>query len=112
MPKTVVTVITRPDDPVPFRGEDLFRRAVGNNDSVELRFGPPIEDAHILIVGRLRPETVAEARSVRWVNFWTAGLDSKSIPDLVRRGVLVTHSSGVHAPDQEWICCPDPQRSE
>jgi phosphoglycerate dehydrogenase-like enzyme len=72
-------------------------------EHVELKLlsGPDpdiLRRAEILIVARLPQEVISAAPNVRWINFWTAGLDNNALQELIERGVWITHSSGVHAP--------------
>lgn len=104
--KKVIAIVRSTADPVPFRGDAEFRDSLDSRlcELFELRLmdldspAEAVSDAEVLILGHLDPRLAAAARSVRWLNFWTAGLDINAISPFVERGILVTHSSGVHAP--------------
>jgi phosphoglycerate dehydrogenase-like enzyme len=95
MPTGRFLLVTTSNDPVPFRGESLFESL----EIVSFEMQPEaLLEAEVAVAGKWTPEMNAAAPNLKWLHFWTAGLDSTVIPDLVRRGVIITHSSGVHAP--------------
>ena len=73
------------------------------SDSISLRFSSRddairyIPEAEVLICGTVSPELILAATNLKWINFWSAGLDGKVTQQIVERGLLVTNSSGVHA---------------
>jgi len=110
MNKIKVVVLITSEDAVPFReGASPFQEAIEGNpllrDRVELRFArneeriDAIKDAEVVVCGKLSPELVEAAASLRWVNFWIAGLDRQITPELKARNPFITNASGVHAPN-------------
>lgn len=53
--------------------------------------------AHALLCGSLPPAVRAQAENLRWVQFWSAGVDGKLSPELFANGVQVATGSGIHA---------------
>ena len=47
----------------------------------------------------LTSETLAEAPNLRWFQSVAAGVDRVLTPELMSRGIIVTNTSGVHAPN-------------
>ncbi len=72
---------------------------------VELRFAignsaaEPIRDAEVVVCGNLSADLLACAEKLRWVSFWSAGLDNKVTPELEARRLLLTSANGVHGPN-------------
>ncbi len=56
-----------------------------------------IADADALLCGSLPDALRASARNLKWVQFWSAGVDGKLSPALFVDGVQVTTASGIHA---------------
>lgn len=72
---------------------------------VELKFarGPSAleqaADVQVIVGGRVPDDLLAAAPRLRWIAFWSAGLDGKVGPAMLERKLLVTNASGVHAPN-------------
>ena len=58
-----------------------------------------IRDVEVVVCANLSEELVAEALALRWIMFWSAGMDGKVRPDLLERRLFLTNASGVHAPN-------------
>jgi len=58
-----------------------------------------IPDAEIVVCLRLPPELLAAAERLRWISFWSAGLDKALTPEMDTRNLLLTNASGVHGPN-------------
>ena len=105
MKKTVVLILLTADDKnaVPFRKEIDGRPSL--SPFVDLRFASKdgahamIEDADVIECLNLPVELLAAARSLRWVSFWSAGLDKRITPEMERRNLMITSASGVHGPN-------------
>lgn len=105
MSKTVVLVLLPPED----KDTDAFREIVANDaflgDRVDLRFasGDAVKDAiggaEILNCGNISPELLRSAQKVRWVSYWSAGMDGKVTPEMLARNLILTNASGVHGPN-------------
>jgi D-2-hydroxyacid dehydrogenase (NADP+) len=99
-----VLVLLPPDDPTSglFRNE-LERAGLGSD--VNLRFCAPadaplhIANAEVLACGIVKDEVLERAERLKWVAFWSAGLDGKLSPELLSRNLLLTNASGVHGPN-------------
>lgn len=99
----IALVLLPPDHP----NAAPFRAAISSDDalsrSVELRFAgrgsesSELGAAEVIACGNLAPEQAAAACSLRWVSYFSAGLDGKLTAPLVERGIRITSSSGVHA---------------
>jgi len=74
-------------------------------DGVTLTMAPPeseeagnaLAQAEGVLCSTLPPERRAVAPHLRWVQFWSAGVDGRLYPDLFADGVTVTTGSGIHA---------------
>jgi phosphoglycerate dehydrogenase-like enzyme len=72
---------------------------------VDLRFGRGdelrrhLQDVDVAICGNLSPEEIAAAPKLRWISYWSAGMDGKVTPQMRERGLLLTNGSGIHAPN-------------
>jgi phosphoglycerate dehydrogenase-like enzyme len=53
-------------------------------------------DAEIVCCGRIPDPILRNAEKLRWISFWSAGMDGKATPELLERGLLLTNASGVH----------------
>lgn len=105
MSKTVVLVLLPLDD----KDSTAYREAVESDPAlrgrVQVRFArgesarEAITDAEIVVCGNVSPEMVAAAPRLRWISYWSAGLDGKVRPDIEARGLRVTNASGVHGPN-------------
>ncbi|HLJ53765.1 MAG TPA: D-2-hydroxyacid dehydrogenase [Chthonomonadaceae bacterium] len=111
MPITVLIALDA-DDP----DAQPFRDAVAANPEltgrVELRFGrgaaldAALPDADVVVCGNLSAEQIAAAPRLRWISFWSAGMDGKATPQLRDRGVRLTNASGVHGANiAEHVMC-------
>ena len=99
-----VLVLLAPDDP----SADHFRHALQGAEllsQVNVRFCAPaeapshIQQAEAVVCGVIRDEALASAERLKWVAFWSAGLDGKLSPALMSRELLLTNASGVHGPN-------------
>ncbi len=105
MSKTIVLVSMAEDD----GDAQAFVRAIEGDaelrDRTELRFArreetsAKIADAQIVVCGSIAPEALAAANDLRWLAFWSAGLDGKITPEMTNRHLLITNASGVHGPN-------------
>jgi D-2-hydroxyacid dehydrogenase (NADP+) len=103
--RTVVLVALKPED----EDAQAFRDAIGRdpelNERIELRFAAGeairevISEVEVATCGNLSAEMVALASQLRWISFWSAGMDSKATPELLGRSLLLTNASGVHGPN-------------
>lgn len=105
MSGTVVLVLLSPDD-----GDTaIFRNALEADpalrERIELRFAAgeaahrAIVDAEVVLGGSVPPDLLAAATRLRWVSFWSAGLDNKLTPELLARDLHITNASGIHGPN-------------
>jgi D-2-hydroxyacid dehydrogenase (NADP+) len=103
--RTLVWIYLEPNDP----DAQAFRHALEQHPDiqkrVELVFGRSnmpeavIHEVEVFVCGGV-PEGILEAAErLRWVSFWSAGLDGKLTPRLLERGVQITNASGVHGPN-------------
>jgi len=89
-----------------------FRDAVGRTDvrDVSWRYAVPdvravldaVRDADVIVALHVPDATLAAAKRVRWLAFWSAGLDRAVTPAVagaLLRGVIATSASGVHGPN-------------
>lgn len=105
MTKTIVLVLLAPDD----ADAQTFRSVVEANaelrEQIELRFSRSEEadallpDTDIAVCGNLSPEQLEQAANLKWIAFWSAGMDGKYTPQLAERNLLLTNASGVHGPN-------------
>ncbi len=49
-----------------------------------------------VVCGNFSPETRAKCNNLRWVQFWSAGVDGKLFPALFEPGVTVCTGAGIH----------------
>jgi phosphoglycerate dehydrogenase-like enzyme len=81
--------------------------AADTPDAVSLVFADPrgpsdalaavLADADGVLCGAFPPELRALSPALRWVQFWSAGVDGRLYPELFDGGVQVTTGSGIHA---------------
>lgn len=105
MNKTIVLVLMTPED----ENAAAYRRAVESSPAlqgrVELRFAASdaardvIQDAEVVVCSNVSPELFAVAPKLRWISYWSAGLEGKVTPEMEARNILVTNASGVHGPN-------------
>jgi phosphoglycerate dehydrogenase-like enzyme len=107
-----VVVALAADDPDahPYRVAILNDPAL--RDRVDLRFGRGSEldallaDAEVVTCGNLSPEQIAAAKYLRWISFWSAGMDGKVTEQMRERWLLLTNASGVHGANiAEHVMC-------
>ncbi len=102
MSKVVILVTLEPSDPdaQPFR--DAIATDPALNERVDLQFATGetvaehIGEAEIAWCGNLSPAMIDRAAKLRWISFWSAGMDGKFTPQLLERNFLITNASGVH----------------
>lgn len=58
-----------------------------------------LAEADAFVGWRLPPELLPRAHRLGWVQAITAGVDGFLTPELVARGIVLTNTSGVHAPN-------------
>lgn len=58
-----------------------------------------LHDADAVIAWELTPEQLAGAPRLRWLQSFAAGVDRLPFAEFVARDVVITNSSGVHAPN-------------
>jgi phosphoglycerate dehydrogenase-like enzyme len=105
MSKIVVLVLLEPEteDARPFR--QAIKGDAELREQIELRFArgqeahEAIRDAEIVVCGNLAPDLLAAAERLRWISFWSAGLDNKVTPELAARNLLLTSANGIHGPN-------------
>ena len=102
----IVVLILLPTD-----SEDArhFAQAISGDPElsarVDLRFAPTnaavdaIRDAEVVVGGSVPPASLAAAQKLRWISFWSAGLDNKVTPELAARSILLTSANGIHCPN-------------
>ena len=108
MSKTVALVLLKPDD----SDAGAFRDVLTNDaayadlhDKVDLRFADSdsaldiIGDVDVAVCGNLSPELLDKAANLKWIAYWSAGMDGKVTPELRARNLLLTNASGVHGPN-------------
>ncbi|MBC7527590.1 MAG: D-2-hydroxyacid dehydrogenase [Chthonomonadaceae bacterium] len=87
---------------------ETFRKAVLSDpaldEKVELRFlngeddfKRAIRGAEIVVCGNMPEDVLSNAVRLKWVSFWSAGLDHKITSALREHSPLITNASGVHA---------------
>jgi D-2-hydroxyacid dehydrogenase (NADP+) len=65
-----------------------------------------LPDAEVVTCGNLSPSQIAAATKLRWISFWSAGMDGKFTDQMKERGLLLTNASGVHGPNiAEHLLC-------
>lgn len=88
---------------------DAFRSAIITDPtlarSVDLQFAsaasaaPVVADADVVACGVLSPELIDLANRLKWIAFWSAGLDGKVTEQMSARKLILTNASGVHGPN-------------
>ena len=105
MNKTVILVSMAETEPEAKHFADVVENDAELRDRIELRFASREEmpkrimDAQILVCGGVSAEALAAANNLRWLAFWSAGLDGKITPEMTNRHLLITNASGVHGPN-------------
>ncbi len=86
--------------------QDTLTEALLPTPTVSLAFVPSsltpetrlaLQDADAVLCGTFGPELRAAAPKVRWVQFWSAGVDGRLYPELFASGTTVSTGSGIHA---------------
>lgn len=105
MTRTVVLVTLAEDDADAGRYREAIAADVSLSERVELRFAvgddiaASIPDAEIAVCGNLTSAQIEAAPRLRWIAFWSAGMDGKATPQILGRNLLLTNASGVHGPN-------------
>jgi phosphoglycerate dehydrogenase-like enzyme len=103
--KTVVLIALLPNDWDAHAYREAIERDPELRERVELRFARGEEareflrEAEVVACGNLPPEMWGLAESLRWIAFWSAGVDGKIRPEFLERKLLITNASGVHGPN-------------
>jgi len=65
-----------------------------------------LPEAEIVICGNLTPEQIDAAPKLRWISFWSAGMDGKATAQMRDRNLVLTNASGVHGANiAEHVMC-------
>jgi phosphoglycerate dehydrogenase-like enzyme len=56
-------------------------------------------DAEIIVCGTLPVSSLDDAPALRWISYWSAGLDGKIPAEFSHRDLKVTSANGVHGPN-------------
>lgn len=89
----------------PFEEEEIqaFRTVAEKHGSHEVHHVTTEEDAVGLasdaevVIGHFRPSVCAAAPGLRWVQSFSAGMDSFLFPEIVQRDVMVSNAAALHA---------------
>jgi D-2-hydroxyacid dehydrogenase (NADP+) len=91
------------------KDEQAFQDAIAADaelrERVELRFGrgdeakAQIGEAEIVVSGNVSEELLDAAPHLRWIAFWSAGMDGKINETMRARNLALTNASGVHGPN-------------
>ncbi len=97
-------------DAQPYR--DVIASDAALRDRIDLRFGrgdalaPHLPDAEVAVCGNLSPEQIDAAHRLRWISYWSAGMDGKATAQIRERDLLLTSASGVHGANiAEHVLC-------
>ena len=105
MTKTVVLVLLAPDDTDARTFQQAIEADEQLREQIELRFSRSEDadalllDCDIAVCGNLSPEQLERAADLKWIAFWSAGMDGKFTPQLAARNLILTNASGVHGPN-------------
>ena len=55
-----------------------------------------LKQAEVLITFKLKPEALAQAPHLKWIQALTAGVEDLPLDDIRRRGILLTNGRGIH----------------
>ncbi|MCW3055658.1 MAG: Phosphoglycerate dehydrogenase and related dehydrogenase, partial [Chthonomonadales bacterium] len=105
MSKTIVLVMLPTGDKDARAFHDAIEADAELRDRVELRFGrgeeanAAIGETEIVVSGHVPQELLDAAPSLRWIAFWSAGMDGKVSDTMVARNLALTNASGVHGPN-------------
>lgn len=103
--KTVVLVMLDAGDNDAQKFRDAIEADTDLKERVDLRFGRGEEakaallEAEIVVCGNISEEQMAAAPKLRWIAFWSAGMDGKVTDTMRTRNLLLTNASGVHGPN-------------
>jgi len=103
--KTVVLVMLPTGDKDARAFHDAIEADAELRDRVELRFGrgdeakAAIGAAEIVVSGHVSQELLEAAPHLRWIAFWSAGMDGKVTEAMTARNLMLTNASGVHGPN-------------
>ncbi len=103
--KTVVLVMLEASDPDAQTFQDAIAADAELRERVELRFGrgdaakTAIAEAEVVVSGNVSEELLDAAPHLRWIAFWSAGMDSKVSETMRARKLALTNASGVHGPN-------------
>lgn len=81
----------------------LKSRAI--EDRIHIRFlergkdEESLQSTEVIVCGSFSPELFKKCKSLKWIAFWSAGLDNKIFPELIHNKILVTSANGVHGPN-------------
>lgn len=105
MSKVVVLALLSPEDKdaAPFRaaleGDAWLRERVALRFAQGEAVREAMEEAEVVTCSSLSPELLAAAPKLRWISFWSAGMERKATPEAQARDLLLTSASGVHGPN-------------
>jgi D-2-hydroxyacid dehydrogenase (NADP+) len=103
--KTTVLVLMSPESDSAARYRETIEGRPSLRDRVQLVFAKSsealtvIEDAEVVVCAKLPPELLSASGRLRWISFWSAGLDKSITPEMEARDPLLTNASGVHGPN-------------
>jgi phosphoglycerate dehydrogenase-like enzyme len=85
-------------------GEELENALAPFGDAVRLSLTDPqnpdltlVAEADALLCRSLSAEVRAHAAALKWIQFWSAGVDGKLTPELFEGGVQIASGSGIRA---------------
>ena len=105
MNKIKALILLPPEDEDARYFHDLISLDPELHERVELIFARSEEAAayinqvEVVVCGNLSDDLLAEAPVLRWIMFWSAGMDGKARPGLLERNISLTNASGVHGPN-------------
>ncbi len=86
-----------------------FRKAIASetslSESIELSFATNqdavnvIEDVEVVSCGNLSSKLLDQAANLKWIAYWSAGLDGKITDQIKQKNLNITNASGVHGPN-------------
>lgn len=102
MPKRLILVMldAEDSDSQPFRDSLNANPLLAENFTLHFGRGDvtePLEQAEIIVTGKVTTEQLERATNLRWIAFWSAGMDGKATQAMLDRRLLLTNASGVHA---------------
>lgn len=105
MNKIKALILLPPEDEDAHYFHDLISLDPELHERVELIFARSeeavayINQVEVVVCGNLSDDLLAEASVLRWIMFWSAGMDGKARPGLLERNISLTNASGVHGPN-------------